>query len=51
MKMPGRIEMRAVVGGQRDLLDSPALAIQQIFRLEAVEEPQHARQAVQSRAG
>src|SRR3954465_1190805 len=38
--------MRAVVGGQRDLLARPALAIRQILRLEAVEELQHAGQAL-----
>ncbi|MHC2891930.1 hypothetical protein ACVIU4_003084 [Bradyrhizobium barranii subsp. barranii] len=38
--------MRAVVGGQRDLLDRPTLAIRQILRLEAVEELQHAGQAL-----
>lgn len=38
--------MRAVVGGQRNLFDGPALAIRQILRLEPVEKLQHARQAL-----
>src|SRR5437773_8469933 len=44
--MPGRVEMRAVVGGELHLLDRPALAIRQVFRPQSVEELQHARQAL-----
>ena len=44
--MPGRIEMRAVVGGELHLLDRPALPVRQIFRLQPLEELQHARQAL-----
>src|SRR5213592_3415192 len=46
MEVPGRVEMRAVVGGERYLLDRPALPIRQVFRLQPVEELQHARQAL-----
>src|SRR5690242_14412650 len=44
MKVPGRIEMRAVVGGERDLLHRPTLAIRQVLRLQPFEELQHPRQ-------
>ena len=46
MEVPGRIEMRAVVGGELHLLHRPALAVGQIFRLQPVEELQHSRQAL-----
>src|ERR1700744_686591 len=46
MEMPGRIKMRAVMGGERDLLHRPALAVRQVFRLQPLEELQHARQAL-----
>ena len=46
MKVPGRIQMRAVVGGELHLLDRPALPVRQIFRLQPVEELQHPRQAL-----
>src|SRR5882762_5664818 len=46
MKMPGRIEMGAVMGGELYLLDRPALSVRQIFGLQSVEELQHARQAL-----
>ena len=46
MEVPGRIEMRAVVGGELHLLDRPALPVRQIFRLQPVEELQHPRQAL-----
>src|SRR5262249_49742500 len=46
MKMPGRIEMRAVVGREIDLLDRPPLAVRQVLRLQAGKERQHARQAL-----
>src|ERR1700685_4192600 len=46
MEMPGRIEMRAVVSGERDLLHRPALAVRQVLRLQAFEELQHARQSL-----
>src|ERR1700754_3853775 len=36
--------MRAVMGGERDLLDGPALAVRQVLRLQSLEELQHARQ-------
>src|ERR1700730_16206544 len=44
MEMPGRIEMRAVMGRKRDLLHRPALAVRQVLRLQTFEELQHARQ-------
>src|SRR6476646_5494659 len=46
MKVPGRIEMGAVVGGELHLLDRPALPVRQILRLQSFEELQHARQAL-----
>src|SRR5258707_10453079 len=46
MKVPGCIEMSAVVGGELHLLDRPALPIRQILRLQPFEELQHARQAL-----
>jgi len=46
MKVPGRVEMRAVMGGERDLLDRPALTIAQILFLQSLEELQHARQSL-----
>jgi len=46
MKVPRRIEMRAVVSGERDLLNRPALPVREIFRLQPLEELQHARQAL-----
>ena len=46
MEVPGRVQMRPVVGGERYLLHRPALAIRQIFRLQPVEELQHPRQAL-----
>src|SRR4051812_5628104 len=46
MEVPGRIEMRAVMGGERDLLHRPALAVRQILRLQPFEELQHARQSL-----
>jgi hypothetical protein len=36
--MPGRVEMRAVVGRERDALDRPAFAVRQVFAREAGEE-------------
>jgi len=38
--------MRRIVGRQRDLFDGPALAVRQVLPPEAVEELQHARQAL-----
>ncbi len=35
LEMNRRIHMRAVMGGERNLLDRPGLAFRQIFRLEA----------------
>src|SRR6476619_5703244 len=46
MKVPWRIEMGAVVGGELHLLDRPALPVRQILRLQSFEELQHARQAL-----
>src|SRR5438874_3396996 len=46
MKVPGRVEMGAVMGRQLHLLDGPALAIRQILRFQSLEELQHARQAL-----
>jgi hypothetical protein len=45
MKMPGRIEMSAVVGRELDLLHRPALTIGQIRCRQSFEKLQHARQA------
>jgi hypothetical protein len=36
--VPGRIEMRAIVGRERDAFDRPALAVRQVFALQAGEE-------------
>ena len=44
--MPGRIQMRAVVGGELHLLHRPALPVRQILRLQPVKELQHTRQAL-----
>src|SRR5260221_5172173 len=44
--MVGRIEMGAVMGRQLDRLHRPALAVRQIFSLEAFKETQHPRQAL-----
>src|SRR5712692_2440857 len=38
MEMIGRVEMGAVVGREIDVLDRPALAVRQVFLLEAGEE-------------
>src|ERR1044072_1286990 len=38
--------MLAVVGGELYLLDRPALPVRQVFRLQPLEELQHARQAL-----
>src|SRR5690348_7031922 len=38
--------MRAIVGGERDLLDRPALAVGQVLLLQPFEELQHARQSL-----
>src|SRR5882724_7426862 len=46
MEMPGRVEMRAVVGGELYLFHRPALTVGQIRSLQPVEELQHARQAL-----
>ena len=46
MKVPGRVEMGAVVGRELHLLDRPALAVRQILGLQPLEELQHARQAL-----
>src|SRR6202048_530435 len=46
MKMPGRIEVGAVMGGELHLLDRPALSVRQVLGLQPVEELQHARQAL-----
>ena len=46
MEVPGRIEMRAVMGGELHLLDRPALPVRQILGLQSIEELQHARQAL-----
>src|ERR1700688_197498 len=46
MKMPGRIEVGAVMGGELHLLDRPALSVRQILGLQSLEELQHARQAL-----
>src|SRR5216684_8898922 len=44
--MVGRVEMGAVMGRQLDRLHRPALAVRQIFSLEACKETQHPRQAL-----
>jgi hypothetical protein len=44
--MPGRVEMRAVMGGELHLFHRPALTVGQIFSLQPVKELQHARQAL-----
>jgi hypothetical protein len=46
MEVPGRIEMRSVVGREVDLLHRPALPVRQILGLQTIEELQHARQAL-----
>src|ERR1700704_453228 len=46
MKVPGRIEMGTIVGGELHLLDCPALPIRQILGLQPLEELQHARHAL-----
>jgi hypothetical protein len=46
MEVPGRVEMRAVVGRELHLLDRPALPVRQVLRLQPLEELQHARQAL-----
>src|ERR1700722_454703 len=46
MKVPGRVEMGTVMGGELDLFDGPALSVRQIFRLQSIEELQHARQSL-----
>src|SRR5437762_7450706 len=46
MKVPGRIEMGAVMGRERYLFDRPTLAIGQILGLQSFEELQHARQTL-----
>src|ERR1700704_2094943 len=46
MKVPGRIEMGTIVGGDLHLLDRPALPIRQILGLQSLEELQHARHAL-----
>jgi hypothetical protein len=38
MEVIGRVEMRAVVGGQADVLDRPALAVGQVLLLQAGKE-------------
>src|ERR1700716_1085693 len=46
MKVPGRIEMGTIVGGELHLLDCPALPIRQTLGLQSIEELQHAWQAL-----
>src|SRR5258705_9194851 len=46
MKVPRRIEMGAVVGGEIYLLDRPALSVRKILGLQPLEELQHARQTL-----
>src|SRR5205823_519776 len=46
MEVPGRIEMRAVVGRELHLFDRPALPVREILGLQTLEELQHARQAL-----
>src|ERR1700730_902389 len=44
--MPGRVEMRAVVGRELHLLHRPALPVRQILGLEPLEERQQLRQTL-----
>ena len=45
-EVPGRIEVRAVVGGDIDALHGPALAVRQLGRRQAGEERAHLRRAL-----
>ena len=49
--MVGRVEMGAVMGHERDLLDRPALAVGQVLDAQAGEEAQHFRRRVAVIAG
>ena len=44
--MPGRIQMRAVVSRELDLLHRPTLPVRQVLGLQPFEKLQHARQAL-----